>query len=107
MTDRTYKIGISVIAVMVLLAIGVANGEDNTKAASPATPQTSITIEKAISLAKAAMPGRVIEAEFEEEDGKSVYEVEIVAAGGKTYELEIDAHTGKVLKTEEEEKDDD
>ena len=87
MRQHTFKIGLPLLAVMVFLIIGVANGADKSTSTSPATPQASITIEKAITIAKAAMLGRVVEAELEEEDGTSVYEVEIVAIGGKTYEI--------------------
>lgn len=51
-------------------------------------------------------PGRIIEVELEEEDGRYVYEMEIVNEQGVVTELDIDAGSGKVLKVEEEYEDD-
>ena len=53
------------------------------------------------------MPGQVRETELENEDGKMVYEIEIIAAAdGKEMEVEIDAETGAVLEVEAEDDDD-
>ena len=101
MTHHAFKTGVPLIVLMGVLTIGTACGGNKAKSTSPVPPQTAISIEKAITLANTAMPGRIIEAELEEEDEKWVYEVEIVTADGKIHELEIDAQSGEILKTEE------
>lgn len=60
----------------------------------------SVSINKAVEIALAAVPGAVTEAEFEVEDGKSIWEVEVLDVNKKMYELEIDANSGEVLKNE-------
>jgi uncharacterized membrane protein YkoI len=50
----------------------------------------------------AARPGRVIELELERDDGRWIYELELVARDGQLYEMEIDAATGTVLEIERE-----
>jgi uncharacterized membrane protein YkoI len=49
------------------------------------------------------MPGTVLKAELEVEDGCLMYSFEIVGAGKKITEVEIDAGNGKVLETEDAE----
>ena len=56
-----------------------------------------ITFEQALKAALAAVPGSVIKAELEIEDGNLMYAFEIVTAKKTVTEVEIDAGTGKVL----------
>ena len=61
-----------------------------------------ITLGQALDIAgREVKGGLAYEAELEMEDGKPVYEVELVA-DGKFKEVEIDAVTGKVLEVEDE-----
>ena len=46
-------------------------------------------------------PGQVLEVELEQEDGRWVYEVKLLQAGGRLMKLELDAGTGAVLKRSE------
>lgn len=44
-------------------------------------------------------PGeRLLEVEFEREDGRWVYEIELIGPDGRVRELEVDALTGEVLE---------
>lgn len=61
-----------------------------------------ITFQDALDRALAKVPGRVIKAELEVEDGCLMYSFEIVGADKKITEVEIDAGNGKVLDTEDE-----
>lgn len=47
-------------------------------------------------------PGRVLEAELEREDGRWIYELKVLDASGRLYEVDTDASTGKILKHEED-----
>ncbi len=46
-------------------------------------------------------PGQVLEVELELEDGRWVYEVKLLQAGGRLVKLELDAASGEVLKRRE------
>jgi uncharacterized membrane protein YkoI len=39
--------------------------------------------------------------ELEREEGRWVYELELISPGGELYEMEIDAATGQLLELEE------
>ena len=69
------------------------------------TAGTAITQDAAREIALANVPGaaaeHVVKLELDRDDGRAVYEVEIVY-GGMEYELEIDAADGAVLDFEAE-----
>ncbi len=66
-----------------------------TKVALPAEQ-----IIASIRTAVAAKPGRVLEFEAEIEDGKTHCDVKVLAADGKTYEVEVDVASNKATEVE-------
>ncbi|HTZ19928.1 MAG TPA: PepSY domain-containing protein [Opitutaceae bacterium] len=61
-----------------------------------------ISFQEATSAALKAVPGSVLKAELEIEDGNLMYSFEIVGADKAVTEVEIDAGNGQVLGTEKE-----
>lgn len=57
-----------------------------------------ITIEQAMAIALQRVPGQVVKAELDYDDGMLVYEIDIRTAEGRKYELKIDANTGAILR---------
>jgi uncharacterized membrane protein YkoI len=45
-------------------------------------------------------PGRILEVEFERDDGRYLYEIEILDAKGAVWEFKLDAKSGEILKRE-------
>lgn len=83
----------------------IAAGSEETEASLPAP-----TVVRAINAAVAAKAGNVAGVEVETEAGKTKVDVEIFASDGKTYEVGVDAASGKVISVEadtevEDEKD--
>ncbi len=64
-----------------------------------------ISFDQAIQKALAAVKGKVLEAELEEEDGFLVYEVEIVGQNRSVTEVMVDAGNGEILAMEQESED--
>lgn len=62
--------------------------------------EATLTIDDAIKVALADMPGKVIEAELEKDDGVMVWEIELVNNQNELYEFEIDANSGAILESE-------
>ena len=58
----------------------------------------AVTLEQATSIAMEQVPGTVLGAEVESEDGTTVWEVEIRDADGVIFEVELDANSGEVLE---------
>ena len=46
-------------------------------------------------------PGQVLEVELERDDGRWVYEVKLLQAGGRLVKLEVDAGSGEVIRRRE------
>ena len=92
-------------SALLLTSVGLAMSDDGKEKADVANLSTSVTMEEAINTATTQFPGKVLEAELESEDGKAVYEVEVVNADGVTREFEIDAQSGKILNSELEDQE--
>ncbi|WP_434054923.1 MAG: PepSY domain-containing protein [Roseibium sp.] len=90
------KLILGTVAAGVLLVTGAIG------AVSAQTTPAAATLDeaKAVEIALAEVPGTVQEAELDKEDGKQVYEIEILTADGQEMEVEIDAETGAVLEIE-------
>lgn len=61
-----------------------------------------ITKQQAQEIALNRVPGKVLHVDMDLENGVLVYEVFILTADNRIFEVEIAAKTGKVLKIEEE-----
>ena len=54
-----------------------------------------ITMEEAVRAASKAVPGgKVVQAELGKEDGRTVYDIEVIDANKKTQKVYVDAQTG-------------
>lgn len=90
-----------VVGSLALAGVIVGASHAQSTTANPALSEAA-----AIEIALAEVPGEITETELEREDGKLVYEFEIIAAAdGKEMEVEIDAETGAVLEVEAEDDD--
>ena len=98
----------SLAAVVTASAVSAAAKEEKPSAPGSIRPAGKVAPENLPALAKisfsdalkaalAAVPGSVIKAELEVEDGSLQYSFEIVGADKKVTEVEIDAGNGKVL----------
>ncbi|WP_052360566.1 PepSY domain-containing protein [Oceanobacillus manasiensis] len=65
-----------------------------------------ITVKEAISISKEQFDGEVREVELDEDDGRVVYEIELIK-DRKEADFEIDAVTGEVLELDIDTEDDD
>ena len=63
-----------------------------------AMKQAKVNLNQAMQTAARSVGGTVFEAEFDNDDGQSVYEIK-VAKGDQTHKVMIDAMTGKVIST--------
>ena len=58
-----------------------------------------------LALVEKEIDARVIEVEFEQEDGQYVYEFELITPDGRLMEARADAVTGRILSLEEDNED--
>ncbi|WP_203247144.1 PepSY domain-containing protein [Sporosarcina beigongshangi] len=57
-----------------------------------------ITMDQAMAIALQRVPGQVVKAELDYDDGMLIYEIDIRTAEGQKYEVKIDANTGVILR---------
>lgn len=85
-----------------------ADGDSDTDEASELTALqgAKVTLLQAITAAE-GQGGKVLSAEFAQEDGALAIEVEMADASGKTVDLKVDAMTGKVMTADSDDDDED
>ena len=60
---------------------------------------TNVSLTEAVRTAEASVTGaRAVEAELEKEDGRAVYEVELIDAKQEKRKVYVDAGTGKIVQ---------
>lgn len=96
------------LAVLLSLIAGpaLADRDDHDRARRALEAGEVLPLSEILAAVEAVRPGRVIEVELERDDGRWVYELELVAPDGRILEIEIDAATADILDIEREEADD-
>ncbi len=63
--------------------------------------QTNVSMTEAIKTAESSVPrSRAVEAELEHENGRTVYEIELLDANNDEKKIWVDAYSGKITKVE-------
>lgn len=95
---------IALYIVLIALTLGVSARDLSQDEALRLREQGRIIpLEKLLELVAQRHPqSSLLEVELEEDDDIYIYEVELATRDGVVRELEIDAHTGKILKDEED-----
>jgi uncharacterized membrane protein YkoI len=98
---------VAFLLVLTLVAApALADRDDHDRARQALDAGEILPLAEILSAVEAARPGRVIELDLERDDGRWIYELELVSPEGLVYEGEIEAATGTVLEIEHEEGDD-
>ena len=91
--------------VMVLLATsmvaGGAAGDDHDRVKQLFDRGEIVALERIIADVRQHFGGRILAVEFEREDGRYVYEIEILDVDGRVREFYYDAKTGAFIKEED------
>jgi len=61
-----------------------------------------LSLEQIIELAVEVKQGQILETDLERDDGRYVYELEILDSRGQVWEIELDAQTGELIELENE-----
>ncbi|WP_420409928.1 PepSY domain-containing protein [Hoeflea sp.] len=61
-----------------------------------------LPLSEILAQTKDRIEGRVVEIEFEHDDGRPIYEIYVLRNDGRRLEYEIDARTGKILSLEDD-----
>lgn len=99
---RTLFICLSIL-VSAMLAVSLAQADESASVARQLLKEGKIMpLQEILSKAKVIKPGQVIETDLERDDGRYIYELEILDEQGQVWELELDAQTGEFVELENE-----
>ncbi|MFJ8820710.1 PepSY domain-containing protein [Streptomyces sp. NPDC102467] len=82
---------------------GVSDAQENTNEAKGA----KVKAEDAIAAALKHTPGVAVGADLDSDDGRLVWEVDVIGSGNTWHDVDVDPGTGKVLGSHVEKADDD
>jgi len=92
---------VAALALSVLTGLpAVASDDDHEQARRALERGEVLPLTRILKIGEGATGGRVIEVDFERDDGRWIYELELLTPGGRLMELEIDGATGRILKSE-------
>ena len=95
---------LGLIALLILLVCRgtVQADDDHNRARSLKEAGEILPLEQVIEKAKKERPGRLLEAELKEKEGRFIYELELLDEKGVVWELKYDAKSGRLLKTKQD-----
>jgi uncharacterized membrane protein YkoI len=86
---------------LVLLASAAA-ADDHDRARRAVERGEVLPLATILPQVEAALDARVIEVDLERDDGRFIYEFELIDPRGRIIEAEVDAATGRLLEVERE-----
>ncbi len=91
------------LAILLMLsAPAIADGDDHDRARAALERGDILPLSRILAIVEKTWGGRVIEVDLGRDDGRFVYEIEIVTPAGRLLEAEIDAATGDLIENEYE-----
>lgn len=99
-----FKLFSLLLALSLPFAAQADDGKDDTLDLARAAVERGeiLPLAEAVAELLERVPGRIVEAEFERDDGLAIYELELVTEDGQLIDAEVDARTGAILEVEED-----
>jgi len=92
---------VSSVVALVPSAVLAGDKHDHDRARRAVERGEVMPLQRILDNVERDHPGQVIEVELEQEDGRWIYEIKVLKAGGALVKLEIDARDGAVLRDRE------
>jgi len=107
---KSVRIPLATLAGLMALALAVAplaragdDAHDHELARRALLEGRIKSLAEITEIVKPNLPGTILGVEIEvEDDGRIVYEFDVIEDGGKLKEVEVDAATGEILKIEDD-----
>ncbi|WP_026988628.1 PepSY domain-containing protein [Fodinicurvata fenggangensis] len=86
--------------LLLLASSALADGDDHERAREALERGDVLPLTRILEIAEKDTGGRVIEVDLEHDDGRYLYELELITPDGRLLELELDGATGRILERE-------
>jgi len=96
--SKKFLLGLFLTLSLVALGVGLGMSVDQSEGTPGNGTVPKITILEALKTATELVPGRVVEAELEDEGDIIFYEIEIISSDGMVVEVQVDANSGQIIK---------
>jgi uncharacterized membrane protein YkoI len=94
--------GVGLLVLLVGLSMGCLAQDDHERAKRLKDAGEIIPLEKILATVRKEQLGRLLEVELRDQQGRLIYEVEIVDAYGVVWYLHYDARQGTLLRTKKD-----
>jgi uncharacterized membrane protein YkoI len=81
-------------------AVPARERSDQARARAAVAAGERLPLSRILALIEAQVGGRVLEIELDDDDGRELYEVDILSSDGRVRELKVDPATGEILAEE-------
>jgi uncharacterized membrane protein YkoI len=111
-TVRSRRTSIAVCLATLLLAVAApgvgraGDAQDHDRARQALQAGEILPLRTILERVERDHPGQVIDVELERDDGRWVYEIKLLRAGGALVKLDIDARDGSLIARKERRRDD-
>ncbi|SHL62338.1 Peptidase propeptide and YPEB domain-containing protein [Roseibium suaedae] len=79
-----------------------ADDDDHERARRAVETEQVRPLAEILAKVRPSLPGRIIGTEFEEDDGRYIYEFKVISPNGRLRELHVDATSGEILSEEDD-----
>lgn len=93
---------LALLAFAAFASPAFAQRSDHDVALTAVEQREALPLSRIMSIARGAVPGEIIEVELDRDNGRLIYAVKILTSTGRVREVELDARSGAVLRTEDE-----
>lgn len=103
---RVWPSLVSTLVLSLLLAVPAVRADsDHDRARNAVRAGQVLPLDRVLDRLAFEHPGQVLEVELDDEDGRWVYEIRLLQAGGRRVKLKVDAASGEVLGQRERKRD--
>lgn len=95
---RSFTAATAALALALAVPVMAVRADDHDRARAGVQRGDLLPLQAVLDAVGRDFLGRVLDVELEEEDGAAVYEIELLAPGGRKIELVYDARSGRLVK---------
>lgn len=99
---RNWTIALCLFSCLLIEQDAIQADSDHTEARRLVETGVILPLEEILESVYRQWNGRILEVELEDEHGGYVYEIELLDKQGHVWEMKLDAVSGKLLKSEQE-----